>query len=46
MSETDESQYRIESFDKKWHDRSNFACGVESLDLYLQKHVNQDLKQN
>lgn len=44
MSQTAEPQYRIESFDKKRHNRSNFACGVESLDLYLQKQVNQDLK--
>jgi predicted GNAT family N-acyltransferase len=44
MSQTNDFQYRIEPFDKKWHDRSNFACGVESLDLYLQKQINQDLK--
>ena len=44
MPQTDDSQYRIEPFDKKRHNRSNFACGVESLDLYLQKQVNQDLK--
>lgn len=44
MSQTDEPQYRIEPFDKKRHNRSNFACGIESLDLYLQRQVNQDLK--
>ncbi|MFQ5794421.1 MAG: GNAT family N-acetyltransferase [Candidatus Bipolaricaulia bacterium] len=44
MSETDESPYLIEPFDKKRHDRSNFSCGIESLDRYLHKQASQDRK--
>jgi GNAT superfamily N-acetyltransferase len=44
MSHSDASGYLIEPFDKKRHDRSTFACGVKSLDLYLQKQIDQDLK--
>ena len=44
MSQTDDSQYLIEPFDKNCHNRSAFACGVKSLDLYLQKQIYQDLK--
>ena len=35
---------QIEPFNSKQHDRSTFECGVESLDRYLRKTANQDLK--
>ncbi|MBE9046372.1 GNAT family N-acetyltransferase [Pleurocapsales cyanobacterium LEGE 10410] len=35
---------KIEPFNSKQHDRSTFECGVESLDRYLRKTANQDLK--
>ena len=35
---------KIEPLDSKQHDRSTFECGVESLDRYLRKTANQDLK--
>jgi len=44
MAQTDDSRYLIEPFDKNCHNRSAFACGVGSLDLYLQKQIYQDLK--
>ncbi|MEA3239250.1 MAG: GNAT family N-acetyltransferase [Candidatus Bipolaricaulota bacterium] len=44
MSQTHDHRYLIEPFDKNCHNRSAFACGVEPLDLYLQKQIDQDLK--
>lgn len=44
MPESDPQLYRIEPFDKSRHDRTNFSCGIESLDHYLKKQANQDLK--
>lgn len=35
---------QIEPLNSKQHDRSTFECGVESLDRYLRKTANQDLK--
>lgn len=35
---------KIEPFNSKQHNRSTFECGVESLDRYLRKTANQDLK--
>lgn len=35
---------KIEPLNSKQHDRSSFECGVESLDRYLRKTANQDLK--
>ncbi len=35
---------KIEPLNSKQHDRSTFECGVESLDRYLRKTANQDLK--
>ena len=33
----------IEPLDRN-HDRTNFNCGIESLDRYLQRHASQDVK--
>jgi GNAT superfamily N-acetyltransferase len=38
-----EHAYRLEMLAKE-HDRSRFACGVESLDLYLKTQASQDMK--
>lgn len=46
MSSSDESEYRVEPFNKRKHKRSNFKCGVGSLDRYLKKQANQDFKRN
>jgi ribosomal protein S18 acetylase RimI-like enzyme len=40
-----ESRFVIESLDSK-HDRAAFSCGVDSLDIYLQKQAGQDLKKH
>lgn len=38
----DKSDYLIEKLDKGLHDRDGFDCGVEVLNLYLQKRANQE----
>jgi predicted GNAT family N-acyltransferase len=35
---------QIEPFDRKQHNRSEFSCGVDSLDRYIRSQANQDLK--
>lgn len=35
---------RVEPLDAKRHDREAFACGEESLDLYLQRQASQDVR--
>lgn len=35
-----------ELFNPKKHDRQSFDCGVEALNLYLQKFANQDQKRS
>ncbi|MGF1539267.1 MAG: GNAT family N-acetyltransferase [Pleurocapsa sp.] len=35
---------KIESFDSRKHDRSDFCCGKDSLDNYIRKQASQDLK--
>ena len=37
---------RFELLDPKKHDRKNFNCGVEALNLYLQRVANQDQKRS
>ena len=32
------------ALDPKLHDRASFDCGVEALNLYLQRFANQDMK--
>jgi len=36
----------FERLDSKKHDRKSFDCGVEALNLYLQKVANQDQKRS
>jgi len=36
----------IELLDKKRHDRSNFSCGVPTLDAYLQRQAAQDMEKH
>lgn len=36
----------FERLDSKKHNRTNFDCGVEALNLYLQRFANQDQKRN
>jgi ribosomal protein S18 acetylase RimI-like enzyme len=43
--EAKKSHFVIESLDLK-HDRAAFSCGVDSLDIYLQKQAGQDLKKH
>jgi ribosomal protein S18 acetylase RimI-like enzyme len=43
--EAKKSHFVIESLDSK-HDRAAFSCGVDSLDIYLQKQAGQDLKKH
>ncbi len=38
-----EERYRLELLGKE-HDRGRFACGVESLDLYLKTQASQDMR--
>ena len=35
---------QIEPFTRKQHNRSEFSCGVESLERYIRSQANQDLK--
>lgn len=37
---------KFERLDPKKHDRKAFDCGVEALNLYLQKYANQDQKRS
>lgn len=37
---------KFESLNTKRHNRKNFDCGVEALNIYLQKYANQDQKRN
>lgn len=37
---------KFELLDPKKHDRKKFDCGVEDLNLYLQKYANQDQKRS
>jgi predicted N-acetyltransferase YhbS len=37
---------KFEPLDPKQHDRKNFDCGVEVLNLYLQRIANQDQKRS
>lgn len=39
----EEHPYRLELLGKE-HDRDRFACGVESLDLYLKTQASQDMR--
>jgi predicted GNAT family N-acyltransferase len=41
-----EIDFQIEPLDKKRHDRSGFACGVEALDLYLHRQASQDMERH
>lgn len=34
----------IEPFDSRRHNRSDFSCGIDSLDNYIRKQASQDLK--
>jgi ribosomal protein S18 acetylase RimI-like enzyme len=43
--EAKESHFVIEPLGSK-HDRAAFSCGVDSLDIYLQKQAGQDLKKH
>jgi ribosomal protein S18 acetylase RimI-like enzyme len=43
--EPKESTFAIEPLSSK-HDRAAFSCGVDSLDVYLQKQAGQDLKKH
>ena len=43
--EAKESHFFIEPLGSK-HDRAAFSCGVDSLDIYLQKQAGQDLKKH
>jgi len=43
MAEEGGSAYRVEPLGKQ-HDRSSFACGVESLDRYLKTQATQDIR--
>src|SRR5579863_2922529 len=44
VSETS-SKYLIECLEKK-HNKNDFKCGVEVLDLYLKTQASQDIKKN
>ncbi len=37
---------KFELLDPQKHDRKSFDCGVEDLNLYLQKYANQDQKRS
>ncbi|RJP18832.1 MAG: N-acetyltransferase [Candidatus Omnitrophota bacterium] len=37
---------KFEILNPKLHNRSNFDCGVEALNCYLQKYANQDQKRS
>jgi GNAT superfamily N-acetyltransferase len=39
-----EAAFRVEPLDGRRHDRTGFACGVDSLDLYLKTQASQDLR--
>ncbi len=32
----------FEKLDKTWHDRELFSCGVDSLDIFLQRYASQN----
>lgn len=36
--------FKIESLDRRKHQRGNFTCGIDSLDSYIQRQASQDLK--
>lgn len=36
--------FRVEPLDRKQHDRATFRCGIEALDLYLQRQAGQDVE--
>ncbi|MDJ0898578.1 MAG: hypothetical protein QNJ55_07185 [Xenococcus sp. MO_188.B8] len=38
--------FKIESLDRRKHQRGNFSCGIDSLDRYIQQQASQDLKKN
>ena len=42
-AEQDQSKFAIEPLGDK-HDRAAFSCGIEALDLYLQKQAGQDAR--
>lgn len=42
-AEQDQSKFAIEPLGDK-HDRAAFSCGIEALDLYLQKQAGQDTR--
>jgi GNAT superfamily N-acetyltransferase len=39
-----EEELRVEPLDGKRHDRALFACGVESLDVYLKAQASQEVR--
>ena len=41
-----EIQFQIEPLDKRRHNRSEFSCGVEALDLYLHRQASQDIEKH
>jgi GNAT superfamily N-acetyltransferase len=44
MIVTGQRRLTVEPLDGSRHDRATFACGVESLDLYLKTQATQDLR--
>lgn len=44
-NEGEEPKFVFESLSQK-HDRAAFSCGVETLDIYLQKRARQDAKKH
>ena len=42
--EESQSEFRIEPFDKRKHDRTAFSCEHEALVTYLKQQANQDIK--
>lgn len=38
--------FTIESFDRRKHDRSQFDCGVPSLNHYIQRQISNDIRRN
>lgn len=45
MSPVDTADFRIEALGPQ-HERTNFSCGVEPLDVYLRQQAGQDLKKH
>ena len=46
MPEDTSSNFVIEPFDKKKHDRTAFLCEHDALNLYLERQASQDIKKH